>query len=169
MSVQTTVTAPGFAYPGLLYDSGFNNYVQSFANASGTTVDFGLGVVRGTGDREAKLPTAENQEFLGVTVRNEMRENTFINYSSDGSPYQIGELINVLTKQGQIWVQPEVDVVAGSAVYCRFLANGGLTTLGAFRNDADTVLSVAHAFLVPNAIWNRSASAGSYATILFPK
>lgn len=169
MAVQTTVTAPGFAYPGLLYDSGFNNYMQSFGNASGVTIDFGLGVVRGSQDRAATLPNAEGNEFLGITVRNEMRENTFVNFQSGSSPYQIGEMMTVLTKQGQIWVVAENTVSAGDPVYCRFAVNGGLNILGSFRNDSNTTLSVAYAFLVPNAIWNSSVSAGGYARILFPK
>lgn len=167
--VQTSVVAPAFALAGLLADSGFNNYLQSFANASGQTVDFGLGVVRGTGDREAKLPTGATQEFLGVTVRSEMRENSFVNYQSQGTVYQIGEMMTVLAKQGSLWVYTEVDVVAGQAVYCRFLANGGLTTLGAFRNNADTVASAPHAFLVPNAQFDSSGAAGSLVKLLFPK
>lgn len=169
MSVQTSVTQPGFAYPGLLVDVGFNNYVQSFVNADTTTIDFGLGVVRGNADRKALLPTSDSQEFLGVTVRDEMRENTFLNGVSGGSPYQIGEMMGVLTKQGKIWVIVEDAVIAGGAVYCRFLANGALTQLGAFRSNADTVSTVDHAFLIPNAQYYSSASAGGYAQILMPK
>lgn len=167
--VQTAVSTPVFALAGLLADSGFNNYILTFANANGTTVDFGLGVVRGTGDREAKLPSSATQEFVGVTIRDEMRENSFINYNSAGTVYQIGEPMSVLAKQGCIWVYTEVDVTAGQDVYCRFLANGGLTTLGAFRNDADVTASVAHAFLVPNAQFYSSGAAGSLVKILFPK
>lgn len=169
MPVQTSVSAPGIAYPGLLSDSGFNNYIESFANASGIVIDFGLGVIRGTNDREAKVPTTANQEFLGVTIRNEMRENSFINFVSDGTAYLPGEMMNVLAKQGCINVLVEQDVIAGGAVYCRFLANGGFTTLGAFRADSDTTASVAHAFLVPNGIFNTTTSAGGIAKILFPK
>ena len=169
LPVQTAVNAPLFALAGLLADSGFNNYITSAANASGQTVDFGLGLVRGTGDREALLPTAANQEFIGISIRNEMRENSFTNYASAGTAYQIGEMINVLTKQGCIWVYTEVNVAAGNPLYCRFAANGGLITLGAFRNNADVTSSVAHAFLVPNGQFVSSASAGSLVKILFPK
>jgi hypothetical protein len=153
------------ALPGLLVNLKPNSK-ESFVNANGTPIDFGLGVVRGSGDREAILPNAPGQEFLGVTIREGFREITTV--GGTVTNYAIGEMMNVLTQIGEIWVFVETNVSAGDSVYCRFAINSPHIILGAFRNDSDTVSSVAHADLVPSAKFNSSASAGGLAKLLFP-
>lgn len=163
MPVQTTYSRlTGIALAGLLVNLG-PNYKESFINANGTPIDFGLAVVRGSADREAILPSETGQEFLGVTIREGFREITTV--GGTVTNYAIGELMSVMAKIGEIWVYVETNVSAGGAAYFRTTANGPLTTLGAWRADADG----GDADLAPNAMFNSSASAGGLARLLFPK
>ena len=69
-------------------------------------------------------------------------------------------------RKGRFWVLSETAVEDGDPVYVRFLANGALTQLGAFRNDADTTAGpVDHAALLPGARWRGKVAAPGYAVI----
>lgn len=165
--VQNTYTrliAPGVA--GTPFDMN-PEFFESVANGDVVNIDFGIAVVRSGTDNNGVLPTMSGQQFLGITVRDLQRENLVVGGAT--TAYLPGDTMSVMTVVGQILVFAEVDVNQGDPVYFRYAANGPLTTLGAFRNDADVTLSVAHAQLIPGATWNTTASAGQVAVIRLPK
>ena len=165
--VQDTYTrriGPGVA--GTPFDMN-PEFFESVANGDVVNIDFGLAVVRSGSDNNGVLPTMAGQLFLGITVRDLQREN--LEVGGNSTAYLPGDTMSVMTVVGQILVIPEVNVTQGQPVYFRYLANSPLITLGAFRNDADVVASVAHAQLLPGATWNTSASAGQVAVIRLPK
>lgn len=139
-------------YPGLLADLGWDNRTDSFRNADIVNIDYGLAVVRGTQAYDALLPTASDQEFLGVTVRDLSLEN--INYNSIA--FLPTQPMPVL-RSGKIYVTTETDITAGDPVYYRITAADPGQQLGAFRNDADG----GDAVLVTNAIFDTSGTAGN--------
>lgn len=119
------------AYPGTIAELTKSNRIDSFLNDSGVPIEFGLGVVRGSTDYDARLPSSNTDFFLGVTVRDLAREN--ISYSS--TTYLSSDVMSVL-RTGRIHVVSEVHVEYGDPVFCRFIASGD-QQLGAFRNDDD--------------------------------
>lgn len=122
-------------------------------------VGFGLAVVQGTNDDEVISPTATGGQFRGVTVRNldvNNNDSNVANYLQD-KPITIRNF-------GYITVKTEVAVTKDDPVYFRHTANGGLTTIGAFRNDADTT----NADAVTGAYFNESAGAGELVEICLP-
>jgi len=99
--------------------------------AEGSDIAAGRAVVRGTGDKQCKLPSATGQAFLGVTeytsaglvqangdhVYEEKREVNFVDY-------------------GKIWVYTEQAVVPGDSVFFRHTADTApLDVIGRFRKD----------------------------------
>jgi len=124
-----------------------------------SNVGFGLAVVQGTNDNDAKVPAGAGGKFRGVTVRNLNVNNNDAN---------VGEYLQdtfvTLRNFGTIIVKTEVAVVKDEPVFFRHTASGGNTVIGAFRNDADT----ATADVITGARFNASAGAGELVEIILP-
>lgn len=144
---------PGYA--GQLADLGWDNRTDSFINADTVNIDFGLAVVRGNAAYKAVLPTADDQEFLGVTERDISLENL----TGSTIAFLPTQPMPIL-RQGKIFVTPETNVSAGDPVYYRVTAGVG-EQLGAFRNDDDG----GDAVLISNAVFDTEATAGNIATL----
>lgn len=154
---QTTynrVAPDGFA--GLLADSGENRIV-SRALEEAAAVDFGKPFVAGT-DKEVQvlLPSAADQDFQGVSVHRHNEKTRF----TGAAAAQPDENLDIL-RGGRIFVEVEVDVVAGDAVAFRFTDNGPLLA-GGWTNvtDAETqdISTIAR--------WDKGALAGEVAVLV---
>jgi hypothetical protein len=123
---------------------------------SGTGGTFTIGI--------AALAALVLIDFLGIAIRKPIK-TTVASAGLYGYPgltsslvtcdYVDAETISVMTSGG-IYVYTEEAVVERDPVYVRVAAGAGGSTLGAFRNDADT----ASAVLLPDARFTRSAAAG---------
>lgn len=104
-----------------------------------------------------RLPNVSTDKLLGIVRFTEMFES-----SGAAVPlgYPAGLTINV-AKKGQFWVTPEIAVTAGDPVFARVTANGGLTQLGALRNDADG----SNAIVMTGARFLSTAQAGGFAVL----
>jgi hypothetical protein len=99
-------------------------------------------------------------DALGITVHTQAVAQNLTSTGSSGSDgYALGEAMSVMRK-GRIYVQVEDAVVAGNAVYVRYVAGTG-ETLGAFRSDADT----SDAAILPGAKYRTSAAASGIAIV----
>ncbi len=133
------------ALAGMLVDPDDDGImVESKINAAALSA--GLCVARDAADDAVKVPatgTDITANFMGITIRDVAREPV-----SDGSTtdYAAGKGVSVLTR-GRIWVDCETAAAKNGNVFARHTANGGNTTLGKVRNDADT----SNAAQVPNA------------------
>lgn len=123
-------------------------------------VGFGLALVQGTNDNEAISPTATGGVFRGVTVRNLNVNN---NDTTKTAEY-LEDTFVTLRNFGTIVVKTEVAVSKDDAVFFRHTASGANTTIGAFRNDADTATADA----ITGARFNGSADAGELVEIILP-
>ncbi len=103
-------------------------------------------------------------DFYGVVVRQAIKTtiSTSNLYGYPGvataglsADYADGESAPLLV-EGAIACVTETAFTTNAPVYCRIAAGAGGSTIGAFRNDADS----ATAILVPNARCRRDASAG---------
>jgi len=134
---QTAVTSPlALGVEGDIADQwtsavgAIDTVLQSEATAS---IQFGVGVKRGTADDTILLLTANTDALDGITV-----------YEADHpSPYELGTVgilpgvtMRVL-RFGRIKVIPEDNVDPTKGVFVRAIANGGNTKIGAFRGTAD--------------------------------
>lgn len=95
----------------------------------------GVAVAPGATDESCKVPAsaADVDNALGVAVYHPFRQVL----GAGGEEYADGQVADVMI-DGEIWVVVEEAVSPGDPVFCRHTANGGNTTLGAFRTDADT-------------------------------
>jgi hypothetical protein len=111
-----------------------------------------------------KLPTsaAEVGKGLGVAPSAVTNDPNFPPGGTAGKTYQIGDAIE-LVAQGKVWVTVEVNVADSDDVFVRYSANGGLTQLGAFRNDND---GGTHAAQIA-AKFRSAANAGELALVEF--
>ena len=125
--------------------------------AEGSDINFGLAVVRGTGDDQAKLPSTTGQAFMGITEYT----TAWAANASDVHLYQENREMNIVDF-GRVYAICEDGCVPGDAVFYRHTTGTG-TTIGAFRTDADT----ATADEVNGATWETTASAGGIAIINF--
>ena len=153
MSIQTTYTGMEAGFAGQI--ANIIPYV-TVSKVSEGGYGFGLAVVRGTADNQAKLPSATGQDFQGVSVY------TLGAYaqSDDVSAYGDEEVSTVL-KKGFIWVITEEAVVPGDDVFFRHTAGAGGTVIGSFRSSADT----ATADQITGATFESTAGAGEIALI----
>lgn len=120
-------------------------------------IAFGRAVVRGTGDDQAKLPTATGQAFLGITEYTSAGNET----SSGLHLYEQYKEANILNF-GQIYAYTEESVVPGNAVYFRHTADTApLDVVGRFRKDA----SGGDADLITGATWETTTAAGGIGII----
>ena len=152
--VQTTYSAEhAAAVAGQRSDFGLVDIVSKVAE--GSDVNFGLAVVRGTGDKQAKLPSAAGQSFLGVTEYT----TAWAANASDIHLYAENREMNILDL-GRIYVVTEQAVVPGDPVFFRHTAPGA-EVVGAFRKDADT----ANADQIQGASFESTTGAGGIAQI----
>lgn len=97
------------------------------SGAAEEDLNFGRGVVQGTSENQVKLPTADTDTFLGITVfQNKQQVN--IN-GTLGSGYETGSAVSYLTK-GVIKVPATVAVNKNQKAY--LITTGG--DAGKFTN-----------------------------------
>ena len=142
---------------GAMVDGQLRNVRSGVAQVA---IPFGLGVVKGTGDNDVKLPTTigEAQSLIGVSVR----EQDDAANSSDVLRYEAGRNM-AYCDFGVIYVKVENAVTARAAAFCRFTAGAGGTQPGAFRSNADTNTAGAPF----SAIFLASGAAGSIVPLRF--
>lgn len=159
--IQSTVNQyPNTRYEGQIDVANVGSNLGGLVLKS-SDVGFGLAVVQGTNDTEVKVATATGGTFRGVTVRNLDVNNS----ETTGLASYKQDLPITIRNFGYIVVKTEVAVSKDDPVYFRHTANGGLSTLGAFRNDADT----AKADAVTGAFFAESAGAGELVRICLSK
>jgi len=125
------------------------------------TITPGKGVIQGTADGQAKIPTATGGTFLGVVVANHDRARDGI--AGSPVPYAIGEELAYLSR-GRIYVYAETAVNKGDAAFLRHTDNATLVA-GDFRLDADTARADA-----VNAVFDETiTAAGIVALKLLPQ
>ena len=134
-TVRFTALVKGTGYT--LTESDANLSTASVtANVATQTIPFGRAVVRGAGssDQSAALPSTGSEEFLGVN------ERIHSDVSPTGAPKDATDSFKVMSVvyNGRMLVEVEEAVSAGDDVYFRHTAGAGGSTLGIFRNDADT-------------------------------
>lgn len=132
MSQLTYTEEQGLAIIGAKYDLTPDS-VSSYENEEVVAIDFGVGVLQGTADRQALLPAGNIDNLVGLVVHSHDFENRTL-AADEG--VAVDEMMNVANK-GRFWVEPEVDVAPGDPVFLRHTVNGQLTP-GHWRNDADT-------------------------------
>lgn len=107
---------PDAAYAGMLYDIGFTDIVSGVSQEASASIDFGLGVVRGTIDDGVKLPAAEANVVKGVVVHSHAYEPD-VTVDDDGIKPKA--MVNVL-RRGRIWVTVVTAVAPGDRAYLYF-------------------------------------------------
>lgn len=133
--------------------------------AATVAIPFGCAVVKGTADRDVKLPTAATDitgqgKFQGIALVDMSKESA---RDSNAAQYAVGDAVATL-KKGRCYVVVEEAVAATDPVYVRYadgVADATKTQKGAFRKSADT----STAAQVPNAVYVTSASAGGLAVV----
>lgn len=141
-TVQTAIQPYGqpIAFQGLvthLEDS------ESLINKEASlNIGFGLGVKGGTLTKEAKLPTSNTDKIRSIIVQNDQyTQGTFGDLDASGSPPGITPNSPCEgLKHGRCWVEVEAGITISPNVdrgYCRAVANGGNSKLGAWTNAAD--------------------------------
>ena len=112
----------------------------------------------------AALDSIALADFCGVVIRKPIKTTIpssglygypGITSTSVPASFVDGETLS-LCVGGGIWVYTEEAVTERDPVYVRITSGAGGSTLGAFRNDADTASCV----LIPDARFTRSAAAG---------
>lgn len=156
MPVQTTYSATmNAAFEGQRATLELTNVMSKVAE--GGDIPFGRAVVRGTGDDQAKLPTATGQLFVGIT------EMTTA-WAENGSGLHLYEQyreMNIIDF-GSVWVYTEQAVQPGDPVYFRHTAAAApLDVVGRFRKDA----SGGDADLIQGATFETTTAAGGIAQI----
>lgn len=121
---QTTYNANfAKAFEGLLADV---NNMDTLSKVGEGAIGFGLGVVQGTLDEQAKAPTVITQKVLGVSIHKHIENGDTLDKRAFG-----------VLRKGRIWVKVEEDVVAGDDVFMRAVITG-VEVAGAFRASADS-------------------------------
>lgn len=119
-----------------LYYASVTSIVVPAQSGTGGTATFGV----------AALTPLVIADFRGVAVRQPVKTTIAtagiygypgITSSSVTADYVDAEVVPVLTSGG-IWVYSEEAIADGDPVYVRAASGAGGTTLGAFRNDADS-------------------------------
>lgn len=145
MSVQTVTTQNiRRSLAGIL--EGFQEMEKGSFLAEDALIGYGKPVVRGTDpERQAKLPSADTDVLLGITIRDLAIENTSV--GSNLSEYSEGDVMSVL-REGSINVVAEEAVVPGDPVYFYHTANAGKVP-GDFVKAPDATFTT----LIPGATW----------------
>jgi hypothetical protein len=151
------------AVPGTIASGINSRAIRSKTNASGGVIAYGRAVVQGTASDDVVLPAADKTGFVGIAVRTYMYENA---QTADGAfGYANKRQIDVLT-QGEIWVETEVAVAPGDAVFFRIVAKGDNTVVGKFNKTADaTAVPADTAVAIPNARWITSTTGAGLARL----
>jgi hypothetical protein len=131
--------------------------IRSKTNASGGVLAFGRAVVQGTGDQDVILPAANKTSLVGIAVRSYIYED--VNTADGVDGYEDKREIDVLI-QGDIWVETEVAVAPGDAVFFR-VAAGTASIVGKFLKTADTDKAIS----IPQARWLSSTTGAGIAKL----
>lgn len=123
----------GFA--GMQADGVRNDIVSGF-NDETVAIPFGLGMVKGTGDRHYKLPSAASEKVDGIGVFTHNVNTIGSTQWPANAGIPAGDLFNVLAK-GRLYVLVEEAVGPEDVVYCRFQMGPGGLQAGSFRKTAD--------------------------------
>lgn len=149
------------AVPGTIATAINSCAIRSKANASGGVLAYGRAVVQGTAPDDVVLPAADKTGFVGIAMRTYMYENA---QTADGAyGYADKKQIDVVT-QGEIWVETEVAVAPGDAVFFR-IASGTATVVGKFLKTADPISTVDKAVAIPRARWITSTTGAGLARL----
>jgi hypothetical protein len=162
MAVQTSVSTNfGLGFAGMRADTSPCDTLSRF-NRNGSAIPFGLALVKGTGDRDVKLPVGGSvaADFLGLAEFTHAYKNYDL---AAGLGIPNGGMVD-LARKGRYLVQVEVNVAVGDQAYFRIAANGGNTQLGAWRNDVDNA-TTDHAVIATGVKFLTAASAGGLAVI----
>lgn len=124
------------AIAGLLADDGPHDIIAMVNEEASASIPFGVAVKKGTADTGAKLPAAETDAIIGITVHTHNYSNSpngDLDSSGDMKP---GAVMNVL-RRGRIWVYARSGAVVAfdSRLWVRAVAGVG-EYLGA-AEDAD--------------------------------
>lgn len=136
MSQQTSYTINhGNAYAGMVADCRPRE-IGSFKNEETTAglLKFGRAVVRGTATDQCKLPTATGDDFLGFVVLDNSGEIAIGGSTTD----LIEGYVAGVMREGNIFVEVEDTVAAGSGVFVRYAGKKQVQTI---VFDADLVTS----------------------------
>ena len=141
MAVQTTYDdRHAIGYEGQLADMGHRDIITKLAETNDT--GFGLAVIQGTGDDQAKIGAAG--EFVGITCRD-------VTLPADNlDKYKTGENMSIM-RQGVMFVTAVDAVVPGDAVYRS--ATGALSKTAAGNT------------LIDGATWRTTTAAGDIGKI----
>jgi hypothetical protein len=118
-------------------------YSASELVEQGQQVAFGLGVVVDTrapapGGQRCMLPrltTDISAGFLGIACMDTSMEPNASGWANQS--------VMTILRSGHIWVKVEKAVAEFAPLYCRFASGSGGSTLGIFRDDADTSTAAA--------------------------
>jgi len=130
-------------------------------------VPFGRAVVRGSTDNAVKLPEADDELFVGISLLRYGAENPLVAPGIDPSSlteYNQFDAMAVLST-GYVWVFTEENVTPGSPVYYRYEASGGNTELGRFRTTEEEDKTL----LLEGATFETTTLAGNLALIRLVK
>jgi hypothetical protein len=159
---QTSVsTAPAIGVAGQIatLNSAEMAQVDSCTNAEASaSIAQGLAVVQGTGDRDGKIPSAQNGVLIGVAAFGHAFARSYgsVVGQIDENGYTPGTSFPLL-KRGVIIVTPTENVNPALPVRVQMIANTGKAA-GTFRTTADAAKSVdISAF----AKWRSTGTAGN--------
>lgn len=134
MSQTAYTVSAADAFPGLLDMSFQNPDILSRFNQEVTKISYGLMVRQGAAEDQLRNLSAAGQDALGVTIHEHTEKAVSTGVATEIAAS--GGKGSVLRK-GRIWVVTEEAVAIGDGVFFRHTAEGGNTTIGAFRTDAD--------------------------------
>ncbi len=162
MSVQSsyslTLTS---AIEGALADNGEHDVAAFYNGEASAEIPFGYGVIQGTEDNEAILPTAEGDECIGVVIHaNE--------YTRGGADAQLGDdgivpgvRMNVARK-GRAWVRVRTGCAKGERAWLRCTATPG--AVGSWENADDGTETID---CTKQAVFRSTAAADGLAILEF--
>lgn len=155
MSVQTTYGyIAEIGKPGMVANDSVTDTTTKSATGN---IPFGLAVVRGATANKGKAPSASGDLFIGIALRPHTLMNPLY---GERTGYLENEAMSLL-RAGYVYVFPEITVAAGDPVFFRHTVNGGLSTLGALRNDGDS----GNAKQIANAIFEKAGSTTTLAIV----
>lgn len=158
---QTDYSAPSNAYAGQIANDAVRE-VRSYR----ASVEHAFGRFVAASSGNSKLPTANTDEILGVSVREHVFDpGRLVDKTNNNVP---ADAQHAVLERGEIWVEVEVAVAAGDDVFVRFadgVADTALVKKGIVRNDDDTYT----ALKLPGAKVKVGASAGGRALIAWDR
>lgn len=169
MPVQTQYSvAPQAAFAGMLADDSENDAI-TMNNQGAASMPFGAAVVYKSSspatDKDASLPTANTDVFVGVLIHSHDFERSFnlpdgtLVGELDSIGVVVGGEIAVLTK-GTIWVKVVTAVTAGAQAHYSNAVSGAYTAVGQWG-----ATGIGGSTVALNARFSSSAAAGGYAKL----